>query len=602
MAEALGAVAAVVGVLSSIVTLYESCSKGYAKFTHVRELEKTYATLFMKLRIQEARFHIWGRGWGVQDGKLIEEVAVSEGLRMIVEDVLQQMDKLLQDSVQLSTKYGVHESWEISSGADPGGVHCPGQGLIPQSSQPSDTIAETDANEASSRPHSLTRNIRKKARWAISDKDKFELLVSELRYFNDSLYDVLPLLVRQYLQQDALPSEILRTDDRLELRAIFDAASGSYNMLAQAANIRNLNITDGYVSTSFFTGNLSSAMLKINKGEIELEGAENMATTAVTTKRALAFYTTTDTGPYAPSSRRRVLVEWRAFEKNVSEDFAHVLYSRVENLARLLHPATRKPSSYGALDCLGFYPDYTRSRYGFVYSLPRPETVPITLQQLLVKSSANPYSVRPHLGARFALARRIARSLLQLHASGWLHKGLCSQNILFFIPTDAESGSGSSSGGSGGVDYADEGALQAWITGFDYARPDDLREQTDKPAADPETDIYRHKLVLEGAVRYRRAFDIYSLGLILLEIGLWMPLRDIYKTKYTYETFKLRLEQFHYPSLAFAAGKTYGTVVRRCLDDGLNDKIQVSNFDESEISTQDTLCWDLVKDLEKCNV
>lgn len=77
-----------------------------------------------------------------------------------------------------------------------------------------------------------------------------------------------------------------------------------------------------------------------------------------------------------------------------------------------------KPSSYGALDCLGFYPDYIHSRYGFVYSFPRAETAPVTLQQLLVKSCPNPYAARPHLGARFTLARRVARSLLQLHASG----------------------------------------------------------------------------------------------------------------------------------------------------------------------------------------
>ena len=79
MAEALGAVAAVLGVLSSIVTLYESCSKGYAKFTDAQELEKTYATLFMKLRIQEARFHIWGRGWGIHvEMAALEAYAFSE--------------------------------------------------------------------------------------------------------------------------------------------------------------------------------------------------------------------------------------------------------------------------------------------------------------------------------------------------------------------------------------------------------------------------------------------------------------------------------------------------------------------------------------------
>jgi len=604
MAEAFGAVAAVVGLLSSIVTLYESCSKGYGKFTNARDLEKTYATLFMKLRIEEARFHVWGRRWGIQDGKLIEEAEVAEVLRRVVEGVLQQMDRLLQDSVQLSTKYGIHESSEVSSQADRtilgGGAPCSGQALISQTSRSGDANAggNENANEASSRPHppqAFGRNIRKRASWAISDKDKFELLVSELRYFNDSLYAVLPLPVRQYLLQAALPSEVLRTDNHSELRAIYDAASGNYDLLALAANIRNLNLTHG--QSSSFTGNLPPAVLKIAKGEIELERAENAtaATTGIAAKRAFAFYTAAVAGPSVPPGRRRVMIEWRAFENNVGEDFAHVLYSRVENLARLLHPATRKPSSYGALDCLGFYPDYVHSRYGFVYSLPRAETAPVTLQQLLAKSCSNPYAARPHLGARFALARRIARSLLQLHASGWLHKGLCSQNILFFQPATA----GSS---SGGVKSPDEEALQAWITGFDYARPDDLREPTDKPAPDPETDIYRHRLVLEGTVRYRRAFDIYSLGLVLLEIGLWTPLKDIYKVKYTYETFKLRLEQFHYPSLAFAAGTTYESVIRRCLDDGLNHKVGGLSFDASEISTQDDFCWDLVNDLEKCSV
>jgi hypothetical protein len=601
MAEALGAAVAGIGVLASIATLVEACSKGYARFTHARDLEKTYATLFMKLRIQEARFHIWGRRWGIHDGKVAEELEVPEVLRNIVKDVLVQMDRLLQDSIQLSTKYGIQESSEISSKADRMIVdseQCSCPGLSSPRRQPGDTnVGDSNTNEASSRPPPLSRNMRRKVSWAISDKDKFELLVSELRYFNDSLYDVLPLPVRQYLQQAALPSEILRTDDGSTLRAIFDAASGSYDILAQAANIRNLNITDG--NSPSFTGTVSSTMLKITKGEIEIGCAESTATTAEAVRRVLGFYSATVTGPSAPPGRRRVLIEWRTFERNVNEDFAHVLYSRVENLARLLHPATRKPSSYGALDCIGFYPDYVRSRYGFVYSLPHANTAPVTLQQLLVKAASNPLAVRPHLGARFALARRIARSLLQLHASGWLHKGLCSQNVLFFLPNAAES---SDSGGDGVVDVSLEDSLQAWITGFDYARPDDLRAETDKRPADAETDIYRHRLVLEGTVRYRRAFDIYSLGLVLLEIGLWMPLKNIYKAKYTYETFKLRLEQFHYPSLAFAAGKTYESVVRRCLDDGLNSNTQGLDFNQSEISTQDSFCWDLVKDLESCTV
>merc|ERR1712036_88382 len=40
--------------------------------------------------------------------------------------------------------------------------------------------------------------------------------------------------------------------------------------------------------------------------------------------------------------------------------------------------------------------------------------------------------------------------------------------------------------------------------------------------------------------RYR--FDIYGLDLILLEIGLWVPLSDVFKQKYTLDDFRKRLE------------------------------------------------------------
>ncbi|KAH8766410.1 hypothetical protein F5882DRAFT_473938, partial [Hyaloscypha sp. PMI_1271] len=184
---------------------------------------------------------------------------------VVNEDLLPSSHHLVYGPISVAHRTGVaalRDMLEISSKADGAILDSEpwsGQGLFSQRSQPSDINIEGDsnANEASSRPHALTRNIRKKARWAISDKDKFELLVSELRYFNDSLYDVLPLPVRQYLQQAAPPS------------------------------------------TSSFTGSLASAMLKIAKGEIELEGAENTATTAETANRALAFYTATDTGPSA---------------------------------------------------------------------------------------------------------------------------------------------------------------------------------------------------------------------------------------------------------------------------------------------------------------
>merc|ERR1711881_7868 len=63
--------------------------------------------------------------------------------------------------------------------------------------------------------------------------------------------------------------------------------------------------------------------------------------------------------------------------------------------------------------------------------------------------------------------------------------------------------------------------------------------------------------------RYR--FDIYGLGLILLEIGLWVPLSDVFKQKYTLDDFRKRLETVWVRKLANRCGSLYQSVVKECL-------------------------------------
>lgn len=42
-------------------------------------------------------------------------------------------------------------------------------------------------------------------------------------------------------------------------------------------------------------------------------------------------------------------------------------------------------------------------------------------------------------------------------------------------------------------------------------------------------DIYQHpdRLQGESAPRYISTYDVYSLGVVLLEVGLWKPLEDV---------------------------------------------------------------------------
>lgn len=61
-----------------------------------------------------------------------------------------------------------------------------------------------------------------------------------------------------------------------------------------------------------------------------------------------------------------------------------------------------------------------------------------------------------------------------------------------------------------------------YLMGIDISRPDGPVEFPEKPPVRPEDDNYRHPNYRgEKARSFRPSFDIYSLGVILYEIGMW---------------------------------------------------------------------------------
>jgi hypothetical protein len=102
----------------------------------------------------------------------------------------------------------------------------------------------------------------------------------------------------------------------------------------------------------------------------------------------------------------------------------------------------------------------------------------------------------------------------------------------------------------------------------------------------PALNIYRHpddpKCTGVKDAPYGPHFDMYSLGLILLEIGLWQPLGDLWKPKYTLNDFKRRIEDVYIRKLASKCGTAYMQVVRDCFwaadsAEGLQNPSQLYN-------------------------
>ncbi|CAD6584444.1 MAG: hypothetical protein ASARMPREDX12_001659 [Alectoria sarmentosa] len=124
-------------------------------------------------------------------------------------------------------------------------------------------------------------------------------------------------------------------------------------------------------------------------------------------------------------------------------------------------------------------------------------------------------SQRPSLNSRLGIAVALAETVLQLHTTGWLHKGIRADNILVFK--------------SGTEQWNSEDDLSsAYLGGYEYARADNPLETTEAPSSQLHSELYRHPRSLgQGRASFNKRFDLYSLGCVLLEVAFWLPLPTI---------------------------------------------------------------------------
>ncbi|KAI1198475.1 hypothetical protein F5X97DRAFT_299258 [Nemania serpens] len=159
------------------------------------------------------------------------------------------------------------------------------------------------------------------------------------------------------------------------------------------------------------------------------------------------------------------------------------------------------------------------NQFVFIHVAPYPVVSIMDLEDV-IKQDCFP-STDATLDGRFTLALKLAEAVFFLHTAGFVHKNITSSSVVFLERLDSSS-------------FSLDGC---YLMGFDLIRGVDaktskegaVRNNEEKPRPIWEFDIFQHpdRLCGKESPRYTKTYDVYSLGVVLLEIGLWEPFIEI---------------------------------------------------------------------------
>ena len=271
-------------------------------------------------------------------------------------------------------------------------------------------------------------------------------------------------------------------------------------------------------------------------------------------------------GPLILSDNGVHAVEYKKYPANMHGQLRTIHEARIDRLAKALREASSKHdltprTGFLTLNCLGYFSEPLKHRFGLKFELPsRHESSlePMSLWRAL--KSGKKY--RLPLQQRLSLAYQISKALLNWHMAGWHHQEISSRNILFFSTSTAPE-----------PDFN-----TPYLCGFDFSRESGLIS-TMRDSKDMGFSVYRHpERQFDTTSAHRLRHDIYSFGVVLLDLGLWddpdaswkstmkvQPVnhdqaRNVYKQL---QSFTGRLN--------FYVGSCFAEAAQNCLNDGCFD-------------------------------
>ena len=471
------------------------------------EADPEIKALHRKLRIQKDRLVSWGLEWSDPNQQQSAEVLIDSslskaGLSEVVGSIMSTIKDILAEAEPL---------WHSSR------------------------------RLAGERVESEKPPVRgEKIQLVVWDKNRFEDLVRDLTTSIDTLYD-LSRTRASYAQPSAAARErLFKTAVSTEELRPFESSRMQTPQQIDPSTLTNLRSI---------------------QAEPMSENTEQERSREVVFMSKQAYSTLTHGSsarqPYAP-----LLLEFAPFDPIYSTTGIMPPMTRFERLsAGLQVEPQRSPGSWAGLPrLLGYFEDMDHSRLGLVYQFP-PTFNPVSFEHLTQNPLYNLCSLadllarpdfEPKLEAKFRLAANLANTVFDMHARGITHGSLIDTNVSFCnaVGTDP---------GVSGMTTGEVDIRRPLISSFDlFSEADSQSEST--------FSLYKHPLDPRStqqsplaASADSKTFDLYSLAMVLLSIGLWTNLDNLVSSPSSPSIPESVLEQ-----LAIRCGTLYTKAVQTC--------------------------------------
>ncbi|CVL07663.1 uncharacterized protein FMAN_14540 [Fusarium mangiferae] len=243
------------------------------------------------------------------------------------------------------------------------------------------------------------------------------------------------------------------------------------------------------------------------------------------------------------------------------------------------------PSTFGTLKCKGVVQVTKAPLLKFVFSVPEGYTRVRSCRELLLSGI-----VPDSLTTRLNIARQLVTAVYYVHLYEFVHKNITPEKILILECPSKE-----------------KECMLVCLAGFQLFRYAD--SPTNSSKAEKRSAVYQHPTRTGGkTVKYVMHHDIYSLGVCLLEIGLWRSLVEYdgattslspvfpnsrgCLSELDSQAIKEQLMLLSRTELRMCMGDIYSTVVETCLtcldegNTGFGDPQDFDNGGGVEVGSQ----------------